>query len=124
MGKSLKPMLRFLKLPRDQVALRIHDGEFELRVSGNAAEAAKPTLDSAKVALRIWLAAGLVGLFAYQWVEWLAGIVWGLGLIVGGWTLKQGLISGRAMLAARIAVSLGMLAQEEQLILPPKSKDG
>jgi len=29
------------------------------------------------------------------------------------------LISGRTMLAARLAVGLGILAHEEQLILPP-----
>lgn len=122
MSASLKPLFRFLKLSQEFVALRVHDGEFELRIAGNAAEQAKPTMDSAKVALQLWVGAGFLGLFAYQWVEWLAGILWGLGLLVGGWTLRQGLVSGRALLAARIAVGLGMLAREEQLVLPPAAR--
>ncbi len=124
MAKSIGPMLRFLKVPRDQVALQIHDGEFVLRVSAHAAENAPPTLDSAKIALQLWFGTGLIGMLAYHFgIPSVAGIVWGLGLLVGGWTLRQGLVSGRAMLAARLAVGLGMLAQEEQLILPPASKD-
>jgi len=33
--------------------------------------------------------------------------------------LRRSLVSGRTMLAAKLAVGLGMLAHEEQLILPP-----
>ena len=121
MGKSLQPMLRFLKIARDQVGLRIHDGEFELRISAVAAEQAQPTLDSAKVALQVWIAAAIIGGWAYLWLPVLAGLIWSVSLLIGGWTLRQGLISGRAMLAARISVGLGMLAQEEQLVLPASS---
>jgi hypothetical protein len=119
MSRSLKPMLRFLKLAPDDVALQIHDGGFELRVSGRAAEAAAPAMDSAKVALRVWIAAGLVGLVAMQFSDFAAAITWGLGLMTGGWTLRQGLLSGRAVLAARLTLGLAMLAQEERLVLPP-----
>ena len=49
----------------------------------------------------------------------MAAILWGVGLILGAWQLRRGLASGRAMLAARLAIALGMLAAEEQLILPP-----
>ena len=45
--------------------------------------------------------------------------VWGIGLMLGGWQLRQGMASGRAMLAGRLAIGLGMLAQEEKIILPP-----
>lgn len=119
--RSLRPTLRFLSLDLDHVGLRIHDGEFELRVSGAAADRAKPALDSAKVVLKLWIGAGLLGLlanFALGWA-WLAALIWGLGLLAGGWTLRQGMISGRSLLAARLTLALAMLAQEEQLILPP-----
>ena len=46
-------------------------------------------------------------------------LVWGMTLLLGAWSLRRGLVSGRTMLAARLAVGLGMLAHEEQLILPP-----
>jgi len=39
--------------------------------------------------------------------------------LVGGWQLRRGMASGRAMLAGRLAVGLGMLAQAEKVILPP-----
>ena len=117
--RAITPMIRFLQLPRDQVALRIHDGEFELRVGRGAADAASPALDSAKVALRVWIAAGLLGWALSTVGQAFAMIVWGLGLLVGGWVLRQGLVNGRSLLAARLTVGLAMLAQEEQLILPP-----
>lgn len=121
MSKALTPTLRFLTIPRDQVALRIHDGEFELRVARTVAEAAKPTLDSAKITLKLWLGAGLIGMLAWNLygLAWVATIVWGLALVVGGYVLRQGTVSGRSMLAARLTVALAMLAKEEQLILPP-----
>jgi hypothetical protein len=121
MSKALTPTLRFLSIPKDQVALRIHDGEFELRVARTVAEAAKPTLDAAKVTLKLWLGAGLIGLLAWNMFElgWLAAIVWGVALVLGGYVLRQGTVSGRSMLAARLTVALALLAKEEQLILPP-----
>lgn len=121
LAKSLRPTLRFLSVPADQIAVRVHDGEFEVRVARQAADQAKPALDSAKIVLKLWIGAGLLGLLAYSLLElaWLAAILWGVGLVVGGWTLRQGMISGRALLAARMITSLAMLAQEEQLILPP-----
>lgn len=121
LGKAISPTLRFLGVARDQVALRIHDGEFELRVARHAVEAAKPTLDSAKITLKLWLGAGLLGLLAWKVLHlgWLAAIVWGLALVLGGYALRQGTISGRSMLAARLTVALALLAREEQLILPP-----
>jgi hypothetical protein len=121
MGKALHPTLRFLSIPPDQVALRVHDGEFELRVSENVADAAKPALDSAKLVLRLWIGLGAVGMLAWYWFNlgWLAAILWGGALVGGGWVLRQGAVSGRALLGARLTVALAMLAQQEKLILPP-----
>ena len=59
--KSLSPTLRFLRLSRDVVGLRVHDGNFELRIARSAAEQAAPAMDSAKVALQVWVAAGILG---------------------------------------------------------------
>ncbi|KIG19575.1 hypothetical protein DB30_00084 [Enhygromyxa salina] len=121
MSKALHPTLRFLAIPADQVALRVTDGEFELRVSENAAEAAKPALDSARLVLRLWIGLGLVGMLAWYWFNlgWLAAILWGGALVGGGYVLRQGAVSGRALLGARLTVALAMLAQQEKLILPP-----
>jgi len=126
MGKALGPTLRFLGVARDQVALRIHDGEFELRIARHAVEAAKPTLDSAKITLKLWIGAGLLGLLAWNVLNlgWLAALIWGAALVLGGYALRQGTVSGRSMLAARMTVALAMLAQEEKLILPPARASG
>ena len=119
--KALRPTLRFLSLSNEQIALRIHDGEFELRVAPDAADAATPALEAAKLVLKLWIGLGLVGLLAWYWFDltWLAALLWGGALIGGGYALRQGSVSGRAMLGARLAVALAMLAKEEQLILPP-----
>jgi hypothetical protein len=118
--RSLRPALQYLTIPADAFALRVHDGSFELRVAKHAAEASRPALDSAKLALRIWLVAGLLGVLSYALVApAAAGLLWGVGLLLGGWQLRRGTASGRAMLAGRLAVALGMLAQAEKIILPP-----
>ena len=119
--KALQPTVRFLQLSSDQVGLRLHDGEFELRISSVAAEQATPVIDSAKLVLKLWIGAGLVGLAAWNLLglSWLAAIVWGLGLLTGAYVLRQGAVSGRALLAARVVTSLALMAQEEKLILPP-----
>ena len=49
-----------------------------------------------------------------------AAILWGAGLLYGSWELRRGMVSGRAMLGARLSLGLAMLAREEQLILPSK----
>ncbi len=122
--RSLRPALQYLGVQKEAVALRVHDGTFELRIAKHAAEASNPAMDGAKQALRVWIGFGLLGLAAMQlWTTFVSAIVWGAGLLLGGWQLRKGLVSGRAMLAARLALALGMLAQEEQLILPPAEKD-
>ncbi|MCX4244908.1 hypothetical protein [Paraliomyxa miuraensis] len=118
--RSLRPALQYLGVPADAVKLRIHDGSFELRVSKHAAEASRPALDAGKQALKLWLGFGLLGLAGYQLLApFVAAIVWSAGLLLGGWQLRRGMASGRAMLAGRLAIGLGMLAQEEKIILPP-----
>lgn len=117
--KSLLPVMGFLRIPMSEVGVRVHDGAFELRVSGKQAERAAPALDSAKVALKLWIGFGLVGFLAMQWFQPAAAIIWGLGLILGGYVLRDGLVNGRSMLGGRLVLSLAMLAQAEHLILPP-----
>ncbi len=127
--RALRPMLQFLQLSHEHMRLRVRDGKFELRINDRAADAQTPALDAAKEVLKVWLAAGVVG-FALLQVPGLgligsaiALVVWVAGLLWGGFALRRGMVSGRARLGARLALGLGMLAQEEQLILPPKSED-
>ena len=121
---SLRPALHYLGVRKDDYKVKVSAGRFELRVSKQVAEQSTPVLESAKLALQIFVGFGILGVAAYQWMpQWVAGIIWGFALMAGGWQLKQGLVSGRALLGARIAVALGLLAQEEQLILPPASAD-
>ncbi|MEX1368216.1 MAG: hypothetical protein AB1Z98_34115, partial [Nannocystaceae bacterium] len=104
----------------DAVKVRVHDGDFELRVAKHAAESSQPSLESGKITLKLWFGFGLLGFACYQMIApALAAIIWGIGLMLGGWQLRQGMASGRAMLAGRLAIGLGMLAQEEKIILPP-----
>lgn len=119
--KALRPVLRLLSLTIEQFSLRVRDGEFELRVKPNAAEAATPALDAAKSVLKLWLFVGLAGLLIWTQLEiaWLTMLVWGGGLLAGGYMLRRGSVSGRALLGARLTVALAMYAQQEQLILPP-----
>lgn len=118
--RSLRPALQYLGVPADAAKLRIHDGNFELRVAKHAAEASRPALDAGKQALKLWIGFGLLGLATHQLLmPAIAAVVWGLGLLLGGWQLRRGMASGRAMLAGRLAIGLGMLAQEEKIILPP-----
>jgi hypothetical protein len=117
--KSLFPLFKFLRVPLSEVAMQVHQGEFEIRVSGKVAERAAPVLDSAKVALKTFIGFGLMGFLASQLHQALAAIVWGLGLLLGGYALRQGLVNGRSMLGGRLVVGLAMLAQEEGLVLPP-----
>lgn len=117
--QRLKPMLRFLRLQPDAVALRVVEGEFELRVAGQAAEASEPVQGAVRTVLGIWIVSALVGWMAHGGSQVVALLVWGGGLLLGSAMLRRGLVSGRTMLAARLAVGLGILAHEEQLILPP-----
>jgi len=121
---SLRPALHYLGVRKDDYKVKVTGGRFELRVSKQVAEQSTPVLESAKLALQIFVGFGILGFAAYQWMpQWVAGIIWGFALMAGGWQLKQGLVSGRALLGARLAVALGLLAQEEQLILPPATQD-
>lgn len=117
--KSLGPLLRYARVPIAEIGTRVHDGRFEVRIPGRIAERAAPALDSTKVALKLWIGFGLLGLALQPISGLLSAIVWAGALVAGGWTLRQGLANGRSMLAGRIVLGLAMLAQEEGLILPP-----
>ena len=120
---ALRPALQYLGVGRDAMQVKVHQGDFELRITKQAADASNPALDAAKLALRLWVGIGLFGAASYVLIHpAVAGVVWGIGLLIGGWQLRQGMASGRAMLSARLALALGMLAHEEQLILPPAAK--
>jgi hypothetical protein len=118
--KSLRPALEYLGLGPDAVALRVHDGSFEIRVAKHAADGGRPALESGKAALRTFVGVGVMGVACYQLVApAAAAVLWGIGLLVGGWQLRRGMASGRALLASRLARGLGMVAQAETIILPP-----
>lgn len=118
--KVLLPALKFLGIARDAYRVRLHDGEFELRLDKIAVDRAASTEGAPIDALKTFAGFGLLGFAVYQLiVPWGAGIVWGVGLLLGAWQLRRGLTSGRAMLAGKLAIALGMIAQEEGLVLPP-----
>lgn len=116
--KCLYPTFRFLRLRKEDVVARVYDGSFELRVSSKAAQTAPSNIGHAKVALQVLLGAGLFGWAAMEIAQWVTAIIWGAGLLVAAWVLRKGLVSGRAIMGARLANSLAILAQEEGLILP------
>lgn len=125
--KAMRPMLQYVGVALDAVQIRVHDGTFEVRIASRAAEASQPALGGAKIALKLWLGFGLLGLAAYTllptaWAA-VAAVLWGVGLLLGAWQLRTGMVGGRAMLAARLAMGLAMLAHEQQLVLPPAAGD-
>ncbi len=120
LAKNLLPALRYLGIPKDAVVTRVHDGTFELRIAKRVAESGNPAIAAGKLALQVWVGFGLLGLAAHQMIApFVAAIIWGVGLLLGGWQLRRGLATGRAMLAARLAIGLAMIATEEKSILPP-----
>lgn len=119
MMRSLKPMLRFLRIGPDSIGLRVVEGEFELRVAGQVADASEAVQGAARTVLMIWIFSAIIGYLLLENSQVAALLAWGIGLLVGASALRRGQVSGRTMLAARLAVGLGILAHEEQLILPP-----
>jgi hypothetical protein len=123
--RALRPVLRYLQVGSDLVTLLVHDARFEVRVHARAAEAAPAAMSEAKQVLWIWLACSMVGFTALaQSMRWAAFLLWTFGLLYGGYRLRKAVVSGRAMLAGRLALSLAMMAQEEKLILPPGDTPG
>lgn len=122
--RSLRPMLKFLRLAPDAVRVRVALGEFELRVASHAAEASAPAQGAMRTVLMIWVAAALLGFALLGTLPVASALIWGISLLFGAQVLRRGVISGRTMLAARLAVGLGLLAHEEQLILPPTREGG
>lgn len=124
LAQRLRPMVRFLRLGIDAIRVRVVDGEFELRIAGSAADASEAAQGAARTVLVIWVASALIGFALLGSSQVAALLVWSVGLLVGASALRRGLISGRTMLAARLTVGLGILAHEEQLILPPVRPGG
>ena len=122
--RSLRPMLRFLRVSPEATRARVFDGKFELRIAAHAAEAGAAVQGAARTVLLMWMAGGLLGWWMLSVSRVATFLVWGMTLLLGAWSLRRGLVSGRTMLAARLAVGLGMLAHEEQLILPPADGSG
>lgn len=125
--RSLRPMLQYVGVGLEAVKVNVSDGRFEVRIASRAAESSQPALGGAKIALQLLFGFGVLGFAAYSLLPGaytvVAAIVWGVGLLLGAWQLRTGLVGGRAMLAARLAMGLGMLAHEEKLVLPPE-RDG
>lgn len=120
--QSLRPLLRYVGVSPELVRVRVDDGLFEIRVASRAAEASRAALDNAMLALKLWFGFGLLGLTVLLWSPFLAqpgaAVLWGTGLLLGGWQLRRGIAGGRSVLAARLAIGLALMAREEQLILP------
>lgn len=124
LGKALRPAMQYLGVSKTDYKVKVERGDFEVRVAKRAADGSSPVLEAGKIALQIWVGFGLLGFAAYQFLpSFVSAIAWGAGLLLGAWQLRRGLASGRAMLGAQLAIALGMLAHEEQLILPP-ARDG
>lgn len=122
--RCLKPMLRFLRIGPDSVRTRVFDGQFEVRIAAQAAEASDSVQGAARTVLLMWIAGGLLGWWLMATSQVATMLIWGITLLLGALMLRRSLVSGRTMLAARLAVGLGMLAHEEQLILPPGEGGG
>lgn len=124
--RTFAPMLRYLGVPKDGAQVYESDGAFELRIAPRIAERAAPALGEAKLALQLWIGFGLLGLAVHQLFpayRFVAAILWGIGLVLGATQLRRGMATGRANLAARLALGLAMLAKEKQLVLPPAGLD-
>lgn len=117
--RCLRPMLRFLRIGPDSVRMRVFDGQFEVRIAAQAAEASDSVQGAARTVLLMWIGGGLLGWWLMATSQVATMLIWGITLLLGALMLRRSLVSGRTMLAARLAVGLGMLAHEEQLLLPP-----
>jgi hypothetical protein len=119
--RSLRPALRFLGIAPELVDVAVLDGRFVMRIHKTAAEGTKPLYEAGKLTLQLWVGFGMLGLAAMRFMpEFVTAILWGVGLMLGGWQLRRGMASGRAMIAARMAIALALMAQQEQLVLPPE----
>jgi len=103
------------------VAIRLHDGDFELRVPAKAIEGSAYALDTTRRALVAFVVGGLVGLFFLRTSSALALLAFSFGLLGGAWVLRSGLGRARELVASRLLDELARLAHHEQLILPPAS---
>ena len=116
----VRPLMRFLSLADEQVALQVHDGKFEFRVFAGAAEGAQASYAGARAGMFTFVGVGVLGAIAFQTAgPWVAAIIWTIGAVISAIHVRRGVISGRAYLAGRIALGLAMIAQSEKTVLPP-----
>jgi hypothetical protein len=83
------------------------DGEFEVRIAAQAAEASAPVQGAARSVTLDVDGGGLLGWWMLGVSRVATFLVWGITLLLGAWSLRRGLVSGRTMLAARLAVGWG-----------------
>lgn len=122
---TLKPVLRYLGVAPELVDVEVVDGSFVMRIHKKATEGTKPVFEAGKLTLQIWFGFGLLGFAAGRFLpSYFSAIFWGIGLMLGAWQLRRGLATGRAMLGARVAIALAMVAQTEKLVLPPVAASG
>ncbi len=122
---TLKPVLRYLGVAAELVDVEVVDGRFVMRIHKKATEGTKPVYEAGKLTLQVWIGFGLLGFAAGRFLPaFVSAIFWGIGLMLGAWQLRRGLATGRAMLGARVAMALAMVAQVEKLVLPPEGEMG
>lgn len=120
---TLRPVLRYLGVAPELVDVEVVDGRFVMRIHKKATEGTKPVYEAGKLTLQIWFGFGLLGFAAGRFMPaFVSAIFWGIGLMLGAWQLRRGLATGRAMLGARVAIALGMVAQTDKLVLPPEKE--
>lgn len=122
---AMKKIFRHLHLAIDGLRVRVHDGEFEVRIASAVADDASAALANAmRRALVIWIVAAIAGGLAYSIAPALALLVFGPGLLLGGFILRRGIEEGRVAFTLKMVDELALLADREQLILPPATREG
>lgn len=120
---AMKKIFRHLHLAADGLRVRVHDGVFEVRIAESVANNTSALVDAMRRALLAFVGGGIAGLLLYSTAASFALVAFSLGLLVGAWILRRGLADGRVAFAVRMVEELALLADREQLILPP-AKDG
>ncbi|MEZ4450835.1 MAG: hypothetical protein R3B09_15245 [Nannocystaceae bacterium] len=122
---AMKKIFRHLHLAVEGLRVRVHDGQFEIRIASSVADDTSAALANAmRRALYIWVLAALFGALAYSIAPALALLVAGPGLLLGGFILRRGIEEGRVAFTLKMVDELALLADREQLILPPAKREG
>lgn len=121
---AMKKIFRHLHLAIDGLRVRVHDGAFEVRIAESVASNTSALVDAMRRALLAFVGGGLAGLLLYSTAASFALVAFSVGLLIGAWILRRGLADGRVAFAVRMVEELALLADREQLILPPAKKEG